>query len=132
MVYWIIASILLILFIWFLISKRGLNHRNNELDAWGASVPVTAAQQEAMTQLWKALQIGRPPSNDPLQSLSADDRDYILKICSADFRPARFGNANALRFATFNTLLDKGFTEEHAAVIVGMILNEVGKKNLVV
>ena len=131
MIYWIAGSLIFIVIVYFMISKQGVKRRNHELDTWGASIPVSNMQQEAMVKLWKASQIGKPPSQDPLQHLSSDDREYLLKICSADFRPAKFGNANVLRYAAFSTLIeDKGFNPEHASIIVGMIFNGVGKKNL--
>ncbi|MCK5172420.1 MAG: hypothetical protein KAR47_03465 [Planctomycetes bacterium] len=127
MIYWIAGSVILVVIIYFMISNK---RRNHELDTWGASIPVSNMQREAMVKLWEASQIVKPPSQDPLQHLSSDDREYLLKICSADFRPAKFGNANVLRYATFSRLIDKGFNPEHAAIIVGMIFNSVGKKNL--
>jgi hypothetical protein len=130
MVYWIAGSVIFVVIIYFMISKQGVKRRNHELDTWGASIPVSNMQQEAMVKLWEASQIGKPPSQDPLQHLPSDDREYLLKICSADFRPAKFGNANVLRYAAFGRLIDKGFKPEHAAIIVGMIFNSVGKKNL--
>ena len=130
MVYWIVGSVIFVVIIYFVISKQGVKRRNRELDTWGASIPVSNMQQEAMVKLWEASQIGKPPSQDPLQHLSSDDREYLLKICSADFRPTKFGNANVLRCAAFSTLIDKSFDPEHAAIIVGMIFNGVGKKNL--
>ena len=127
MVYWVAGSVIFVVIIYFMIRGK---HRNHELDTWGASIPVSNMQQEAMVKLWEASQVGKPHSHDPLQHLSNDDREYLLKICSADFCPAKFGNANALRYAAFNTLMDKGFNPEHAAIIVGMIFNSVSKKNL--
>ncbi|MDD5327470.1 MAG: hypothetical protein PHY02_06610 [Phycisphaerae bacterium] len=129
MVYWVAGSVIFVAIIYFMINKQGAKRRNRELDTWGASIPISNVQQEAMTKLWEASQIGKPPSQNPLQNLSSDDREYLLKICSADFRPAKFGNANVLRYAAFSTLIDKGFNPEHAAIIVGMIFNGVGKKN---
>lgn len=130
MVYWIVGSVIFVVIIYFVISKQGVKRRNHELDTWGASIPVSNMQQEAMVKLWEASQIGKPPSQDPLQHLSSDDREYLLKIGSADFRPAKFGNANVLRMSVFSKLIDEGFNPEHAAIIVGMIFNSVGKKSL--
>ena len=113
-----------------MISKQGVKRRNHELDTWGASIPVSNMQREAMVKLWEASQISKPPSQNPLQHLSSEDREYLLKICSADFRPAKFGDANVLRMATFIKLTEEGFSQEHAAIILGMIFNGVGKKNL--
>lgn len=127
MVYWIAGSVIFVVIIYFLISKQGAKRRNRELDIWGASIPVSNVQQEAMTKLWEASQIGKPPYQDPLLPLSSNDREYLLKICSADFRPAKFGDANILRTATFIKLTKEGFSPEHAAIIVGMIFNGVGK-----
>lgn len=125
MIYWIIGSLSVVAIIYFILSSR---RRNRELDQWAASIPISNIQQEAMAKLWKASQICKPPSQDPLQSLTTDDREYILKICSADFRPAKFGDASVLRAATFIKLTEDGFNAEHAAIIVGMIFNGVGKE----
>lgn len=128
MTYWILGSVILIVIIFFIRNKQGVRRRNKELDQWAASIPISNIQQEAMAKLWEASQIGKPPLNDPLESLSSDDREYLVKICSADFRPAKFGDANLLRAATFIKLTKEGFNPEHAAIIVGMIFNGVGKK----
>jgi hypothetical protein len=128
--YLIVGSLIFVLIVYFVISKHGAKQRNRELDEWGASIPVSDNQQSVMAKLWEASQLGKPPSEDPLQSLSDDDRAYLLKICSADFRPAKFGGANVLRAATFLRLTqDQGFTQEQAAIIIGMFFNAVGKKN---
>lgn len=50
-----------------------------------------------MWLLWQARATKRPPANDPLAILSADEVSYILKVCGAGFRPPEFGDANALR-----------------------------------
>jgi hypothetical protein len=128
MVYWITGCIIFVVTIWFIIAKQGAKRRNCELDAWGASIPVSNVQQEAMAKLWEASKIGKPPPQDPLLSLSSEDRKYLLNICSADFRPAKFGNANVLRAATFIKLTKQGFSPEQTAIIVGMIFNGVGQK----
>ena len=122
---------IVVIILFYFHGKNADKRRNRELDTWGASIPVNNIQQEAMTKLWEASQIGKPPSQDPLRQLSSEDREYLLKICSADFRPARFGDSNALRYAAFQDLSDKGFNPEHAAIIIGMIFNSVGRKDFV-
>ena len=109
------------------VSRSGARNRNNELDAWGASIPVTDVQKAAMQELWMASQIKQPPAVDPLARLSSQDLAYIRKICSSDFRPAKFGNADTLRMASFLHLQECGFAAEQASVIIGMIFNGVGR-----
>ena len=131
MVYTITVVIAVIVLVSFVAVIKGTRHRNRKLDEWGMSIPVSDAQQKAMWQLWEAAQAKQPPKEDPLDRLSKDDIEYTLKICSADFRPKEFGDANALRYASFNSLLDNGFNPEQAAIVVGMILNCVGRKDLI-
>lgn len=65
------------------------------------TVPISESQRTAMEELWYAGKEKRPSGIDPLKRLSEDDVEYILKICSADFRPTEFGSADSLRLATF-------------------------------
>lgn len=104
----------------------GADDRNAELRAWGQSVPVSPAQAAAMRELWLALRAKNPPQADPLATLPGADREYILRICSADFRPREFGSADALRASCFRAAVRMGFSEEQAAVVVGMTFNDVG------
>ena len=109
----------------------GVKERNRRLDIWARSVPLTEAQQSAMWELWQAFKAGEVPEVDPPSRLSHDDREYIKKICSAEYRPAEFGiglSVNVPRMALFMRLLDRGYTPEQAAVIVGMTINRVGRK----
>jgi len=129
MVYWVVGGVVLAIIISCSL-KRSAGKRNRDLDEWAASVHVTERQQHAMCELWEASRAHKPPVDDPLCQLSQDDREYILKICSADYRPARFGHANVLRMATFIKLTEEGFSSEQAAVVVGMIFNGVGKMAL--
>jgi len=111
----------------------GVKERNRRLDAWARSVLLTEAQQSAMWELWQAFKAGRVPEVDPLERLSDDDREYINKICSAEYRPAEFGiglSLNIPRLAQFMSLLDKGYNSEQAAIIVGMTINRVGRKDI--
>jgi len=124
--YWIAAIVVIVVII--LATRSGSKNRNRELDAWGASIPVTDEQKAAMQELSMASQNKQAPTRDPLAKLSSQDVDYILKICSSDFRPAKFGNADALRMASFLQLQEYGFSGEQASVITGMIFNGVGKK----
>jgi hypothetical protein len=110
------------LFSWF----KGESNRNRELRKWGQSIPVQESQCVAMRRLLLALADKAPPEVDPLRNLSADDLEYLLKICSADFRPREFGDCSVLRLAEFYRLKELGFTSDQSAIIVGMIFNAVG------
>jgi len=125
MVYFVVATITVIIII--IAIRTGTNKRNNDLDAWGASIPLTDVQKAVMQELWKASQLNRPPDVDPLARLSSQDLAYTLKICSSNYRPARFGNADTLRLASFLKLQENGFTTEQASVIIGMQFNGVGR-----
>ncbi len=104
--------------------------RNEKLAAWGKSVPITNLQQEVMWELWIAGKIRKPPAIDPLCKLNSEDKEYILRICGADFRPIEFGNANTLRLGSFRYFKGLGFNPEQSAVIVGMMFNMVGRRDL--
>jgi hypothetical protein len=82
-----------------------------------------------MTRIWEAVQSKSPPKGKPLQELDADDLAYVLRICGASFRPAEFGDANALRLASWRYFKDLGFTGDEAAVAVGMMFNFVGRSD---
>jgi hypothetical protein len=106
------------------------NARNRRLDAWAASVPLSMEQSRAMGELWEAHRRGKVPSPDPLAALSQADREYLKTVCSPNFRPAQFGNPTALRLAAFIDLTGRGYTDEQAAVLVGMTFNRVGRPDL--
>lgn len=108
----------------------GGDKRNERLAAWGKSVQITNLQQEVMWELWVAGKNTKPPTVDPLSRLSAEDKKYVLKICSADFRPIEFGDANIHRLASYRYFKDIGFNEDQSAVLVGMMFNMVGRKDL--
>jgi hypothetical protein len=110
----------------FLSKLFGADARNAELADWGRTIAVSPQQREAMAILWQAHKLRTPPQVDPLAALGKDDRDYILSICSADFRPAHFGRADGMRQMGFAASIKRGFTPEQAAVITGMIFNFVG------
>ena len=129
MIYWVVGGVVFAIIVVCSLT-RSVGKRNRDLDEWAASVRVSEKQQRAMCELWEASQAHKPPADDPLDHLFRDDREYILKICSADYRPARFGDANVLRMATFLKLREEGFSSEQAVVVVGMIFNGVGKKDL--
>ncbi len=93
-------------------------------------MPLTEVQQSAMWELWQDFKAGRVPDICPLAQLSDDDREHIKTICSADYRPAEFGSAKVLRLAQFQSLLERGYTSEQTAVIVGMTINRVGQKDI--
>lgn len=127
---WVLVSLTFIISLFFIFSLLGAKSRNRQLDAWARSIPLTEAQQSAMWELWQAFKSGRVPEVDPLARLSNEDREYIKTICSADYRPPEFGSANTLRLAQFQSLLERGYTPEQAAVIVGMTINRVGRKDI--
>ena len=108
----------------------GGDKRNKKLAAWGKGVPLTNEQQIAMWELWEAAKNKEVPLIDPLSQLSDNDRAYILKICSSDFRPPEFGSANTLRLASFKYFKEMGFSAEQSAVLIGMMFNMVGRKDL--
>ena len=104
--------------------------RNARLAAWGKTIHLTPLQQESMWKLYQSMKTGIVPPADLLQKLSDKDKEYILKICGSDFRPAEFGNADALRLSVFRDLQSKGYSGEQSAVLVGMMFNMVGRKDL--
>ena len=108
----------------------GGEKRNKKLAQWAKSVPISSIQQNAMWEVWLAGKQKNPPAHDPLLELNEDDRKYIIKICSADFRPLEYGTASVLRLSSFKHYQEIGFTAEQAAVITGMMFNMVGRKDL--
>ena len=108
----------------------GGDRRNKRLAAWAKTIPISHSQRLAMHELWRAGQKKNVPSIDPLAKFSEDDRAYILKICGADFRPSEFGSASTLRLSSWRYFKDIGFSEEQSAVLVGMLLNMVGRPDL--
>ena len=72
----------------------GGDKRNAKLAAWGQAVHLTALQRESMWELYLSMKTGVVPSVDPLQKLNNEDKEYILRICGSDFRPA--GNTATL------------------------------------
>ena len=113
--------------IWLFIS---VSSRNSKLDTWARSIPLTFSQQDVMWELWCDFKAGRVPDRDPLGLLSESDRAYIKTICSAPFRPSQFGNADVVRLSQFISLCERGWSTTHAAIIVGMTQNRVGRKDL--
>lgn len=83
-----------------------------------------------MRALWTAGQAKTPPSVDPLDGLSEEDVTYILKICGASFRPREFGDATVTRIASFGYYKGHGFKDKQAAVLVGMTINMVGRRDV--
>lgn len=104
----------------------GGDRRMRRLRAWGKTVPVTPAQSAAMAALLKASRAQAPPVSDPLVDLGPDDREYLKRICSADFRPSKFGNSDVARGSVYSQAVQRGFTPEQAVIIVGMLFNRVG------
>jgi hypothetical protein len=83
-----------------------------------------------MWELYQAMKLEQIPSADPLQKLDAKEKEYILKICGSGFRPAEFGNCDTLRLSIYRDLQSKGYNAEQAAVLIGMMFNMVGRKDL--
>lgn len=108
----------------------GGDKRNEKIAAWAKTVPLTNLQKEVMWELWIAGTNKQPPVVDPLSKISVEDMAYVLKICGADFRPIEFGNANTLRLASYRYFQDAGFNSDQAAVLVGMMFNMVGRKDI--
>lgn len=79
-----------------------------------------------MRSLWKSLKAGEPPVEDPLRQINNVDLQDILTKCGADYRPREFGSANVPRLALYMSLLEKGFSADQAAILVGMTFNRVG------
>jgi hypothetical protein len=104
--------------------------RNDRLAAWGRGVPVSNEQLAVMTDLWKSMSAHQMPSADPLQQLSKDDVQYLLKISASQFRPPEFGNCDALRLAAYRRLAETGYSLEQASILVGMMFNMVGRRDL--
>jgi hypothetical protein len=123
---WIVGVPLVVLALLIVSAFFGARSRNRRLDEWGASVPLTEAQREAMRKLWRAFKAACLSEEDPLTKLSENDRAYIKTICSADYRPAHFGSGKIARLALAQALLDKGYSPEQTAVLVGMVHNRVG------
>lgn len=128
-----------------LVSKRGRmslfgklfggTKRNEKLAVWGKSIPLTEPQRSVMHELWWASQEKKVPPVDPLLRLNDDDRAYLKKIASADFRPEVFNigartTSNALRLSSWRYFKDLGFTGEQAAILIGMMFNMVGRPDL--
>ncbi len=114
----------------FLSWISGGDARNRRLANWAKKISIAEKQQDAMWELWLAGQNEIPPSVCPFANLNQADRDYILKICSADFRPVEFGDANVLRLAAFKHFKRVGFNPDQSAILVGMMFNMVGRKDL--
>jgi len=108
----------------------GGTKRNERLAEWGKSIPLTEPQRSAMHELWWASKNNKVPPVDPLSKFNDDDRAYLKKIASADFRPREFGSADVLRLASYKYFKELGFSGEQAAVIVGMMFNMVGRPDL--
>jgi hypothetical protein len=108
----------------------GGDKRNVRLAAWGKTIPVSNPQRDAMRKIWQAVQSKSQPEGHPLEMLSADDLAYVLSICGSGYRPAEFGNCDALRLASWRYFKDLGFTEDEAAVAVGMMFNFVGRDDV--
>lgn len=108
----------------------GGNERNARLADWGKTIPVSAAQRAVMREIWHAVQSKSPPDGHPLDRLSPDDIAYVMKICSSNYRPSEFGNADVLRLSSYRYFKDLGFTEDEAAVAVGMMFNFVGRDDV--
>lgn len=122
---WILIAVLLLLSL----AAIGQVLRNRDLDAWARSVPLTESQQDAMRRLWSVFRQGIVPDLDPLASLSQEDLAHVLEVCGEAYRPQRFGKSKGLRIAQFQSLLERGYSPDQAAVVVGMTVNRVGRED---
>lgn len=80
-----------------------------------------------MRKIWQAVQSKSQPDGHPLERRSTNDLTYILRICGSGYRPAEFGDCEALRLASWRYFKDLGFNEDEAAVAVGMMFNFAGR-----
>jgi hypothetical protein len=119
-----IAALLLALIGVFLV---GGARRNRRLGTWATSIPISPVQAHAMRALWAAGQTRTPPSEDPLDALTAEDVAYVLKVCGAGFRPREFGDASVTRVASLRHFKALGFSDRQSAVLVGMTINMIGR-----
>lgn len=126
---WILFILVIVIALFFSVFVS-IKLRNRRLDLWARSVPLTKVQQDAMWELWQAFKNGQVPEDDPVSRLSKDDREYIKTICGADYRPSKFGSADVLRLAQFQSLMERGYTAEQSAIIVGMTINKIGRKDI--
>ena len=108
----------------------GGNNRNKKIANWARSVPLSDLQKSVMWELWQASLNKKPPHDDPLTKLSDEDKAYVFKVCSSDYRPAEFGSADVYRVATFRFFNDLGFTWDQSAIIAGMMFNMVGRQDI--
>lgn len=76
---WVIVSTVAVLLMAVVgVLLVGGDRRNRRLAAWARSVPISLAQAEAMRVLWAVGQARRPPTVDPLDTLSEEDMAYVL------------------------------------------------------
>jgi hypothetical protein len=120
----------MVLLVFLAYTVGGTMFRNARLDAWARSVHLSEIQQDAMWRLWITFKRRAIPDEDPLATLSREDLDYVLEVCGEGYRPARFGSARVLRLAQFQSLLGRGYSPDQAAVIVGMTINRVGRRDI--
>ena len=106
------------------------NKRSERLAAWGKTVPLKALHQEVMWELWQSMQRKEIPTIDPLEKLTEDDLEYILKVCDASFRPAEVAITDPFRLNLWKELKSKGYTKNQSAILIGMRFNMVGRKDL--
>jgi hypothetical protein len=106
----------------------GTARRNRRLRAWAKSVAISPAQAEAMHALWTC-RAGKPPSSDPLDALTEQEVAYVVNICGASFRSREFGDASVVRVASFRSFKSRGFSDRQAAVLTGMTVNMVGRRD---
>jgi hypothetical protein len=110
--------------------RRGGKSRNRRIAEWAQTITLSLHEADAMWKLWQAGLSKRPPKQDPLAGLSTDEMAHILQVCGASYRPREFGDASAFRLASFRHLADLGFSEHQAAILVGMMFNMVGRRDL--
>ena len=113
--------------------KAAFAGSERKLNEWARSVSLTETQQSAMWELWEVFKTGNVPDADPLSRLSEENLNYIKQICSPDYRPAAFNSGkggDVVRIAQFKYLTEKGYNPTQTAVLVGMTLNKVGRRDI--
>lgn len=128
--WWVIAGGLLLVFLSF--SSHLGSERNERLEEWASSVPISPNVRRAMDDLIATAKAtlaagDQTPVECPLERLTPDERQYLLKICSPAFVPEEFGTTSKfavlMRASEIRDLTEKGLADEQARIVVGMSLN---------
>lgn len=101
--------------------------RGEVLEQWAQTVPLSYAQRHALGELWKAFRQSRVPKPDPLSALNEMDMEHLLEVSSVEYRPRLFGRNHTVYGMRAKALVQKGFTEDQAKVLCGMIFNRIGR-----